>query len=270
MNKIKELLRDVRNNNYKVPKGTDMNQVVQEMIQHIGSIDEELRDQLIYGTLSKWIMNQELSIEIVRQVLYVTLDDDHLFYGIGDNDQDTVFTRSFSVLFIPLALHYNDIFNYLTETDYEYIYSRVTLYFELEKDLRGYILDKGWAHSIAHAADALDSIVASSYYSHKQILIILEMIGEKACVNNHYFINGEDDRIAEVVIQIVKRNILKKDILINWVQQLGGFERLGIYPQDEIKRGNTKNLLRSVYFKLLDISGSEVITNEIIKTLKQL
>ncbi|WP_339290486.1 DUF2785 domain-containing protein [Paenibacillus sp. FSL W8-0187] len=270
MNNIKSFLRDVRDNNYKVPEGTDIDQVVQEMIQHIGSIDEELRDQLIYGTLSKWIMTQELSIETVRKVLYVTLDDDHLFHGIGDNDQDTVFTRSFSVLFIPLALHYNDISNYLTETDYEYIYSRVTLYFEFEKDFRGYVSDKGWAHSIAHSADALDSIVASTYYSHEQILFILELVGAKACVNNYYFTNGEDERIAEVVLQIVKRNTLKKDIIINWVQQLGGFERLGIYPQDEIIRGNTKNLLRSVYFKLLDISGSEVITNEIIKTLKQL
>lgn len=30
MNKIKDLLRDVRNNNFKTPKGTDMNQLVQE------------------------------------------------------------------------------------------------------------------------------------------------------------------------------------------------------------------------------------------------
>ncbi|MEF3353838.1 DUF2785 domain-containing protein [Paenibacillus sp. GYB006] len=270
MNKIKDLLRDVQNNNFKTPKGTDMKHLVQEMIQHIGSIDDELRDKLIYGTLYRWIMDQELSIDLVRQLLYVTLDDDHLFHGIGDIDQDTVFTRSFSALFIPLALHYNDIFNYLTESDYEYIYSRVTLYFEREKDFRGYILDKGWAHSIAHAADALVSITAASYYSSEHLLCILELIGEKGCVNNYYFINGEDERMAEVVIQIVKRNILKKDILLNWVQQLGGFKRLDIYPQDDIKRGNTKNLLRSVYFKLLDVSGSEVITNEIVKTLKQI
>ncbi|MGG3280157.1 DUF2785 domain-containing protein [Paenibacillus solani] len=270
MNKIKDLLRDVQNNNFKTPKETDMNQLVQEMILHIGSIDDELRDKLIYGTLCRWIMDQELSIDLVRQLLYVTLDDDHLFHGIGDFDQDTVFTRSFSVLFIPLALHYNDIFNYLTESDYEYIYSRVTLYFEREKDFRGYILDKGWAHSIAHAADALDSIAAASYYSRDHLLFILEMIGEKGCVNNYYYINGEDERMAEVVIQIVKRNILKKDILLNWVQQLGRFKRLDIYPQDDIKRGNTKNLLRSVYFKLLDVSGFEVITNEIVKTLKQI
>lgn len=95
MNSIKSFLKDVRDNNYKVPNGTDIDQVVHEMIKHIGSIDDELRDKLIYGTLYRWIMNQELSIELVRQVLYVTLDDDHLFYGIGDNDQDTVFTRSF-------------------------------------------------------------------------------------------------------------------------------------------------------------------------------
>ncbi|SMF78892.1 Protein of unknown function [Paenibacillus uliginis N3/975] len=270
MNNINSFLRDVRDNNYKVPEGTDISQVVHEMIQHIGSIDDELRDKLIYGTLHRWIMNQELSIELVRQVLYVTLDDDHLFYGIGDNDQDTVFTRSFSALFIALALHYNDILNYLTENEYEYIYSRVTLYFELEKDFRGYILDKGWAHSIAHAADVLGFISASSYYSQKHLLVILELIGEKACVSNYYFINDEDERMAEVVIQIVKRNILKKDILINWVQQIGSIERLESYPEDDIIRGNTKNLLRSVYFKLLNISGSEVITKEILKTLNQL
>lgn len=270
MDNIKSFLRDVRDNNYKVPKELDIDQVVHEMIHHIGSIDDELRDKLIYGTLHRWIMNQELSIELVRQVLHETLDDDHLFYGIGDNDQDSVFTRSFSALFIPLALHYNDVFNYLTEHEYEYIYSRMTLYFELEKDFRGYVLDKGWAHSIAHAADGLDSIAASSYYSQKHLLVILELIREKACVSNYYFINDEDERMAEVVIQIIKRNILKKDILINWVQQLGGIDRLESYPEADIIRGNTKNLLRSVYFKLLNISGSEVITKEILKTLNQL
>ncbi|KOP67360.1 hypothetical protein AMS62_20520 [Bacillus sp. FJAT-18019] len=269
MNNLKSFLRDVRDNNYKIPEGTDIDQVVHAMIQNIGTIDDELRDKLIYGTLHRWIMNEELSIELVRKVLYITLDDDHLFCGIGDIDQDTVLTRSFSALFIPLAFHYNDIFNYLTEQEYEYIYSRMRKYFELEKDYRGYILDKGWAHSIAHAADGLSSISSASYYSEKHLLVILELIREKACVSNYYFINDEDVRMAAVVVQIVKRNILKEDILINWVQQLGCIERLA-YPQYDILRGNIKNLLRSVYFKLMDISGTEFINKEIIKTLNQL
>jgi len=214
-------------------------------------------------------MNQELSIELVRQVLHLTLDDDHLFYGIGDVDQDTVFTRAFSALFIPLAFHYNDTFNYLTEQEYEYIYSRMRLYFELEKDFRGYVLEKGWAHSIAHAADGLHSISSSSYYSQEHLLVILELIKAKACVSNYYFIHNEDERMAAVVIQIVKRNILEEDILIKWVQQLGCIERVA-YPQYDIMRGNIKNLLRSVYFGLLDISGTEGMHKEIIKTLKQL
>lgn len=51
------------------------------MLEHVGSTDAELRDELIYSTFVNWIYTQRLfSAERMRAILHMVLDEQHMFY----------------------------------------------------------------------------------------------------------------------------------------------------------------------------------------------
>ncbi|WP_018750871.1 DUF2785 domain-containing protein [Paenibacillus sanguinis] len=272
MNNIKETLQQIRDNNYIIPNEISIEELIIEMMNHIGAIDSELRDNLIYNTFNHWIVNKKMSAGLVKRILYTALDDEHLFYGLDEGHNDKVFTRTFSILLVPLALEYNESVLFLSKQDFEYIYSRVYGYFTLEQDLRGYIEGKGWAHAVAHTADALESLVASSYCSVDHCIEVLDLIKKKFCNYSYAFINSEDDRIAEVIVRIIRRDILRKGFMSDWIEQLSVVEYIGSYPEDEILRTNAKNLLRSIYFKLIihDANLYKDVTTTIIRVMKHL
>lgn len=76
--------------------------------------------------------------------------------------------------------------------------------------------------------------------------------------------DNEDDRLARAVVQVIRKKMIKNDLLINWIQQFKKIKIEGKLPEDNIIRGNTKNFLRSIYFKLLKLDSFEELTNEII------
>lgn len=64
---LKEKLIFIKENGYQAPPATF--QLVQEMINNIGSLDAELRDDLIYTTLSHWIPGNSLAASELEQLL---------------------------------------------------------------------------------------------------------------------------------------------------------------------------------------------------------
>jgi hypothetical protein len=140
------------------------------MLESIGSTDSELRDGLIYSLFSKWIIEKRISEERLHEILLTCLNDKHLFLGLGELNTDTVFTRSFSILVITAIVYYhNHITPFLTEEDIRNTHERVLTYALEEKDLRGFVTNRGWAHSVAHMADCLDELAKCSLIGREQL-----------------------------------------------------------------------------------------------------
>jgi hypothetical protein len=100
---LREKLRDIVQQNYEVTRA-EARQLLPDMLHHIGSTDPELRDTLIYATLATWITQDTFTSDELKPLLQNVLNDKHLFYCIGEENTDSVFTRSFSVLLIPPLL----------------------------------------------------------------------------------------------------------------------------------------------------------------------
>ena len=133
--------------------------VIKSMIEHIGTTDSELRDELIYSTFC-WLMieKNELKHEVLIELLDTCLNN-LLLHGIGETETDSVFTRAFTTLLIALILYRDNKDDFLTKGMVHEVKGKLIHYFNLEYDLRGYVPEKGWAHSVAHAADAFDELV---------------------------------------------------------------------------------------------------------------
>jgi len=54
---LKSILKDIKNGR-KIEQQEEQVQLIQSMIIHIGSLDSELRDELIYGTFYEWILEK--------------------------------------------------------------------------------------------------------------------------------------------------------------------------------------------------------------------
>jgi len=257
-------LRRLQKNQYQLAGGEKAFDYIPLMLQYIGDPDPELRDELIYSTLCEWICEKEyFSEDELLYILSVITNENHLFYHIGNDGDDTVFTRTFSVVAVVLILHQHRKRAFLEYDLFEKTKNDLIRYYREEKDLRGYLEDKGWAHGAAHGADAMNGLVQCKESGEAVYLEVLEAI-KKVLYNGKYtFGNEEDERITLVVYRMIKYNLMPHKAISDWIEglcQCCGWEKS---RSQYVARVNTKNFIRSLYFKLMHNKS----TLEIIKTL---
>jgi len=270
---LKGLLTEVKNNNFDALDGIDVDSVLDDMLRFIGRTDAEFRDDLIYMTFLEWGEYKGLiSSEKARDILKTCLSDTHLFHGIGESGTDSVFTRSFSVLLLPVLFCMHNENPFLTADDIGNTRKTVVRYASLEKDFRGFVDGKGWAHAVAHTADALSNITACEIddelvCDRDAILEILE--ATKSLVSNRelVFATNEDDRLAEIFYDAGSSEILTHDELIAWLDSFGLADngwRKNATSADRTMYANRKNFMRAVYFRMMSDSDHEAICKHIM------
>ncbi|HET7577743.1 MAG TPA: DUF2785 domain-containing protein [Bacillales bacterium] len=250
---LKEQLISIRENDYDFSE-YDLDDLTDRMMQAIGATDSELRDDLIHTTFGYLITEARLAREQMKQLLNVSLDEAHLFYRIGEKGTDSVFTRSFSVLLVALILYADKEQAFLSEKEVFQAKRDLLSYTAREKDVRGYVEGKGWAHSAAHTADALDELAQSQWMGAGDLKEMLAAIQSKILTAEMVYSHNEDERLALPVMAIFQRELLDESMILDWI---GNFQALMEKEQEVLTaqegmnlRLNVRNFLRSVYFRL--------------------
>lgn len=244
MNKVQ--LKEIAHNNYSVPENVDTYEAVQKILCVLDSTDPELRDELGMTILSRWIINQGLlSSRQLEELLKKAISDEMLFYRIGEKETDNVFLRSFSSLLIALILYRDNADKFLSRTVFCQIVDQLFDYCSLEKDLRGFVLDKGWAHAAAHMSDAIDECARSRYAGleicHTLWNSLLSLIKNAS----HVYDAEEEERLATPVVAMVELGKISMDDLITCLDAIEP-----ITKEERIKRINFKMFIRTLYMRL--------------------
>ena len=245
-NELKQQLHAIATNDYRVPDDVDYWQVTHGMLAHLGSVDAELRDELIYTTFTTWARAGRYSSDQYRTLLNILLDDQHLFYGLGERDTDTVFMRSFSVLLCVWPIYHHRQQPFLERQEIQATLDKVLDYFARENDLRGYVEVKSWAHAVAHTADLLDELAQCEEIQREGLLRILAAIQVKAATTEAFYTAEEDERLAYATLSLLSRELLIEREVEPWIKNFAPIERMGNWRQRHL---NTKNFLRSLYFQ---------------------
>jgi hypothetical protein len=254
---LKDQLYEIADNEFALPEQAKAMPRALEMLPHLGSPDAELRDDLIYSTLATWILADKFEEDDLKALLRQLLTAEHLFYKLGEADTDSVFMRSFSMLIIPLILSWHRQRPFLMPYELREVKVKLLDYLEKEQDLRGFVLDedeagepKGWAHAIAHTADALDDLVRCKEMGSEELVEILTAIRQKAAESKLVFVHLEDERLVTPVIAVLGRKVLTPPDVQSW---LAGFVPLAQqkepFPDCYRQAQNVKNFLRSLYFR---------------------
>ena len=166
-------------------------------------------------------------------------------------DTDSVFTRSFSVLLLPLLLMAHRSKPFLRAEEILDVKEKLLRYIGSEKDRRGFVPGKGWGHAMAHTADALDDLVQCSELGKTDLAEVLDAIRGLICITDTGYIHLEDERNVTAVIAVIRRRLLSDEEITEWIQ---GFServnRVTTFPEKHIIRNNGKNFLQSLYFRL--------------------
>ena len=181
-----------------------------EMLIQIGNPDSYLRDELIYQSFGKMIFSDQLDANELEKLLFRLKQDNYLFHGIGESGTDSVFTRSFSALVIAAIIEYDNVKPQLDRSTVQDTVEKVVEYMIAEEDTRGFIEGKGWAHSIAHGADALEALAKHPKINNEGITKILIAI-EHSLLRQVNYLDEEEERLAMIIPSLlIDDKILKR------------------------------------------------------------
>ncbi|MGG7163535.1 DUF2785 domain-containing protein [Clostridium ihumii] len=263
---LKTLLSNIKDNEYAVPEGVNSYELSVDMMEYIGDIDGELRDDLICSVLLEWIMTDVLTPEEAYHIFLIALDEKHIFNGLGKVD-DTVFDRAFSVL-VSACITYKHK-NFLPDNDILKAFNKVLKFYNEDKDVRGFVEGKSWAHGAAHGADALMELAKCEVIGYEQLKEILNAIYKKINVNYYGYINNEDERMISAVKEVLERDIIPVEEIEEWIRSFGKIEKTGILPDDLFIEFNVTLFLKSLYFRLVDNTKYEQLAKIVKEVLKK-
>lgn len=250
---LRKILETIRENQYDGGP-YDLDTITASMMKEVGNVDSALRDDLIYVTFARLITEDRLTTDRLKKLLAESLDERHLFYRLGEFETDSVFTRSFSVLIVALILIADRSHAFLDRAEVLQIKERLIDYFSKELDRRGYVEGKGWAHSIAHTADAMDELARHELMEANDLIELLETIQRKLFWEEGVYIHNEDERLALAAFAILSRRKLKDDRILQWIEnfqhRLEREKATSSNLQHMYMRLNVRNFLRSLFFRL--------------------
>ena len=236
-----------------VPDERPLNELTAELVTMLGSTDPVERDEIAYPVLATW------ASEGVYDDLMVSFGDSiagGLQVDLGTTAADSVFRRSFSALVLAECVDRDNRAQLLPVDVVLRWADRAISWYIRERDLRGWVDGKGWAHTIAHGADLLGVLGASRHLTELHLRVLLDVISERLLSpTDRVFIDGEDDRLAAATLTILQRNLVDTDQLDAWVDGLTA----GLMPRRRSGSGerwptpqarNTSAFLRALHVHL--------------------
>ncbi|MCW2845752.1 MAG: hypothetical protein JWN22_3668 [Nocardioides sp.] len=251
-----------------VPSDRPLDDLTAELTRMLGSPDPALRDGTAYPALSTWIDRG------VYDHLLAGLGDGMaagLKVGLGDRDTDTVFRRAFSVLVLAECIDRDNARALVPSAKIFDWGDRVATWYLREADVRGFVPGKGWAHTVAHGADAIGALAESPHFATSELTVLLDVLADRVLLPvDHVFANGEPDRIAMATMRLLRRNIVPLSVLEPWVARLAAAAaRSGTGTDGDpfLATGNAEAYLRALYLQLSLGGAAPAVRSDLLLVL---
>jgi hypothetical protein len=154
----------------------------------------QLRRAIGYEAPAAWVYRDHaLSAPELRALFRVLLRNARR--GLGGSENDTLFLRSFSILALTLFAA-SDLHQPTSIRQFDALVELGVQVLTTERDLRGYVPDKGWGHATAHCADLLKFLARSARLRPAQQRQLVEAVATRTRSAGQVFVWGEDARLA--------------------------------------------------------------------------
>lgn len=243
--------RQVVASGLEVPSDRPLDDLTAELTRMLGDTDPEARDGTAYPTLVSWVSRG------VYDDLLAGLGDGMaagLGVGLGERDTDSVFRRSFSALVLGECIARDNQRPLVPGGKVLEWGDRVATWLLRERDLRGFVPGKGWAHAVAHGADALGVLAASPHVAVNELTVLLDVVADRVLMPvDRLFTNGEPDRLAAATLAVLRRNVVTMKVLEPWIARIAASASVRASYDDKdphLRSGNAEAFLRALYLQL--------------------
>jgi Protein of unknown function (DUF2785) len=227
-----------------VPAGT-----LEALVVGLSSADPRLRDDLAATTLTRWIvLDHQLSQQVMRDLHRRATAADGPLATLGDQDNDTVFGRSFTILLLALLHAADNAVPYLDDRQWHDAVATLVQVGQQELDLRAQVPGRGWAHAIAHAADLADELARSSRCTDDVARDLLRALSGLVNRLEQAFLGEEEDRIAMAMASLITGGHAS----VAGLRTLAGIDPGDPMELPAARRANWKSVARSLFFRLPD------------------
>jgi hypothetical protein len=242
-------------NSYRLPKGSSPSELAAELLPYLALPDDYLRDKVAYSVLARWIiLYRYYSGDELRAMMEWLLP--HLSPPSNDDEDDSIFIRSSAASVLALIVYRHNIQPFLNEAEMMTLLDRARYYLVTEPDTRAYIPEKGFAAACSHTADLLKFLASSTYLQARDLQRLIEAIADKLMLPTTYiFTHDEDERLAKVIMVILRRNDLAPEDVQNWLRRFGNWKDAHPVPDEHnpvyhATHQNVKLFLKSLFCQM--------------------
>ncbi len=259
--------RHVVEEDFEVPSDRPLDDLTAELTRMLGSTDPDVRDGTAYPALATWTERG------VYDDLLSGLGDGMaagLGIRLGEKDTDSVFRRSFSVLILGECLARDNVTALLPGAKILDWGDRVATWYLRERDLRGFVAGKGWAHAVAHGADALGSLASSPHLYTNELTVLLDVLADRlAMTTDSVFTAGEPDRMAAATMAILRRNLVPLRVIEPWIARVvdTATHRPAEGVDPYLAHGNAQAFLRALYLQLSLAAAPPAVRSDLLLVL---
>ncbi len=209
--------KQVQAEGLRVPDQRPLDDMTAELTAMLGAPEPAVRDGLAYPVLATWIARG------VYDDLLSGLGDGMatgLERGLGESGTDSVFRRSFSALVLGDCLARDQVVGRLPADTVLTWGDRLATWFLRERDTRGYVPGQGWAHAIAHGADALATLAGSRHLATPELTVVLDVLADRVLQPGVPLRSGEHDRMAHATMAVLRRDLVPLTVVEPWVARI--------------------------------------------------
>lgn len=242
--------RQVLERGLEVPTDRPLDELTAELTRMLGSTNPVERDRTAYPALGTWI-DRGVYDELLRG-----LGDGMaagLEIGLGQERSDTVFRRTFSVLVLAAVIE-RDTQEHLVPAEQVLRWGdQIVGWYLRERDLRGYVDRKGWAHAVAHGADAIAALARSRHFGVPELTVLLDVLADRLTLTDTTLLCGEPDRMAHAVMEVLRRHLVPMSVVEPWVRRVarqGATDAVRGAGDPYAATNNAQQLLRALYLQL--------------------
>ena len=242
---------DVHATGLAVPSDRPLDELTAELTRMLGDPDPQIREAIAYAALATWIQRG------VYDDLLTGLGDGMaagLTVGLGETDTDSVFRRSISALVLGECIARDNGRPLVPGGKVLEWGDRVATWLLRERDLRGYVPGKGWAHAIARGADALGTLAGSPHLAAPELTVLLDVIADRVLARSDTLhTHGEGDRLAVATLAVLQRNLVPLSVMEPWINRICAVAATADVPAGRdpyLVTGNAEGFLRALYLQL--------------------
>jgi hypothetical protein len=190
--------------------------------------------------------------------------------GLGEAGTDTVFRRSFSALILGECIDRDNLVRALPASKILEWGDRIATWYIRERDLRGFVDGKGWAHAAAHGADAIGALGRSADLALPELTVMLDVLADRLLLpTDDFLVCAEPDRMAMATMDVLRRNLVPLSILEPLVARLAGSAttRGGQAKNPFLRTFNVQAYLRALHLQLAIGGGHPDVRSDLLLVL---